>query len=415
MADTIEEIVEEIEELSEQAEFQKAQAVLEKAFEKFGRVAELVLTQAEMLLEQEDYDGVLAAVAEAEAVEDAEDRGQYLAARAYAQFYKDQVDQARKSFNQSVKADPELFSSIVGCAMIHEHMGFYNAAMLDTERAIAMDSTEGQPFAIRGSIHLRFGRVDEAEKDLTLAIAANEFDEESRLNLARIKALKGDRPRAMELLETLVEDGDDLDYVAPAALLRSQLSMALGSYDAGVEDAERAIALIPKLPWGYLQAAACVLAKGAEPGKAVELLKQAEDLVENIYDIPDIFPLRAASYEQLGKPEKAQEWLEKAEGVARLPGFVYGGLNPAGNIPINPGKPIDVRALLDDLFGEAKKAPKGYEDVIRQIVAKIPDIVKEHPNVGQLQIELPEAPGMLGGKRQLVIQVNQPGQQAQPA
>ena len=80
-----------------------------------------------------------------------------------------------------------------------------------------------------------------------------------------------------------------------------------------------------------------------------------------------------------------------------------------------PGKPIDVRALLDDLFGEAKKAPKGYEDVIRQIVAKIPDIVKEHPNVGQLQIELPEAPGMLGGKRQLVIQVNQPGQQAQPA
>lgn len=415
MADTIEEIVEEIEELTEQAEFKKAEAVLEQAFAKFGRVAELVLTQAEMLLEQEDYDGVLAAVADAEAVEDAEDRGQYLAARAYAQFYKDEVDQARKSFNESVKADPELFSAIVGRAMIHEHMGFYNAAMLDTERAISMDAEEGQPFAIRGSIHLRFGRVDEAEKDLTSAVEANEFDEESRLNLARIKALKGDRPRAMELLESLVEDGDDVDYVAPAALLRSQLSVALGSYDAGVQDAERAIALIPELPWGYLQAAACILGKGAEPGKAVELLKKAEDLVENIYDIPDIFPLRANSYEQLGKPEKAQEWLEKAEGVARLPGFVYGDLNPAGNIPINPGKPIDVRALLDDLFGEAKKAPKGYEDVIRQIVAKIPEIVKEHPNVGQLQIELPEAPGMLGGKRQLVIQVNQPGQQAQPA
>lgn len=415
MADTVQETIEKIEDLLSEGEFETAQTALNAAFEKFGRQALLVLTQAEMLLSDEDYDGVLEIVAGAEELEDAEERAQFLAARGYAQFYKDQVDVARQTFNAAVKADPELFSAIEGRAMVHEHMGFYNAAMLDLERAIKMDDTEGQPFAIRGSIHLRFGRVDLAEKDLTKAIAGNPEDEQSRLNLSRILSLKGDRPRALEVLEALVEDGVDPDYAAPGALLRSQLSFALGSYDAGLEDANRAIELTPELPWGYLQAAACVLGKGAEPGKAIELLKKAEECVETIYDCPDIFPLRATAYDQMGQLDKAKEWMAKAEGVARLPGFVYGNLNPAGNVPINPAKPIDVRALLDDLFQGAKNAPKGYEDVLRQIVAKIPEIVKEHPNVGQLQIELPEAPGMVGGKRQLVVQVNQQAGQAQAA
>ncbi|MEZ4459421.1 MAG: tetratricopeptide repeat protein [bacterium] len=413
MADTIQDSIENIEDLVAEGEYDKAQAAVAAAYETFGKDPELVITHAELLLEIEDFEGVVAAVSHAESVEDMEQRAQFLAARGYALFYTDQFDAARHAFNDGVKADPELFSAVVGRAMVHEHLGFYNAAMLDLERAIAMDSTEGQPFAIRGAIHLRFGRVDQAQKDLQFAIDSNPHDEESRLNLARIYALGNNRPAAMELLEVLLEDGEDADYVAPGALLRSQLSLALGSYDAGLEDAKLAIELIPELPWGYLQAAACVLGKGAEPGVAIDLLKQAEETVESIYDIPDIFLLRATAYDQLGKPDKAQEWTEKAEGVARLPGFVYGSLNPAGNIPINPGKPIDIRALLDDLFGEAKNAPKGYEDVLRQIVARIPEIVKEHPNVGQLQIELPEAPGMVGGKRQLVVQVNQQAQQAQ--
>lgn len=415
MSDAVQEAIDNIEELLADNAVEEAQAAVEAAYAKFGKLPALVLTHAELLLGEDDYEGVLAAVADAESLENHEDKAQFLAARAYAQFYLDQVDASRQTFNAAVKADPELFSAVVGRAMVHEHIGFYNAAMLDLERAVSMDETEGQPYAIRGSIHLRFGRADLAEKDLANAIKGNPDDEQSRLNLARILSLKGDRARAMEVLQPLVEDGEDPDYTAPAALLRSQLSLTLQAFDAAYEDAMRAVEVAPELPWGYLQAAASVLGKGAEPGKAIDLLKQAEDCVESILDVPDIFPLRAAAYDQLGKPDKAKQCMEKAEGVARLPGYVYGSMNPAQNIPINPGKPIDIRALLDDLFDGAKNAPKGYEDVLRQIVAKIPEIVKEHPNVGQLQIELPEAPGMVGGKRQLVIQVNQQAQQgAQP-
>lgn len=412
MADGLQETIEEIENLIADEVYDDARLAVAAAYEEFGKATELVITHAELLLEIEDFDGVIAAVAHAEEVEDPEDRAQFLAARGYALFYLDKIDEARAAFNAAVRADPELFSAIVGRAMVHEHLGFYNAAMLDLERAIDLDSTEGQPFAIRGAIHLRFGRIDQAQRDLQYAVQSNPDDEESRLNLARIFALNNNRAGAVELLEALIDEGEDPDYVAPGALLRSQLSLALGSYDAGLEDAKVAIDLLPELPWGYLQAAACVLGKGAEPGVAIDLLKQAEEVVESIYDIPDIFLLRASAYEQLGKPDKAAEWTEKAEGMARLPGYVYGSLNPAGNIPINPGKPIDIRALLDDLFGEAKSAPEGYEAVLREIVARIPEIVKEHPNVGQLQIELPEAPGMVGGKRQLVVQVNPQQSQA---
>ncbi len=48
---------------------------------------------------------------------------------------------------------------------------------------------------------------------------------------------------------------------------------------------------------------------------------------------------------------------------------------------------------------------------MRRIVDQIPQIVEQNPGVGRIQIELPEAAGMIGGKRQLVLQVNQQAQQ----
>ncbi|MFU8806971.1 MAG: hypothetical protein ACNA8W_24400, partial [Bradymonadaceae bacterium] len=98
-----------------------------------------------------------------------------------------------------------------------------------------------------------------------------------------------------------------------------------------------------------------------------------------------------------------------AEGWARLPGFVYGDiLNPAQNVPINPNKPIDVRSLLTDLFGDPTAAPEGYERAIREVVDRIPDLVAQNPGVGRIQIELPQVEGMEGPPRTLVLQVNNP-------
>lgn len=415
MSDALNSLVDELDELIGDGELEEAQEKLAQAMEEHNRASALLVLEAQILLELEQYDVLIAATDKSlKEVDDPEERGSLLTARAYAYFYLDQVDEARKTFNQAVKSDPELNAAIIGRAMVHEHMKFYNAAIIDCDRALELDDQESQPWAIRGTIHLRFGRLEPALKDLEFAHESDPDDEEVLLNLSRLYALQQNNSAAMDLLSRLLDNGEDPDYLAPGALLRSQLSVALGSWEAGVEDAERAIALFPKEPWGYLQAAACILTAGAEPGKAVELLKQAEDTVDSVYDIPDIFALRATAYDQLGKPEKGKEILEKAEGAARLPGYIYGYVNPAGNVPINPGRPIDVRALMDDLFGEAKLAPKGYEDLLRQVVDRIPELIKEHPNVGQLAIELPEAPGMVGGKRQLMIQVGNKAQAPQP-
>lgn len=406
MSQTLEAAIETIEDLMEENELEQADAALSKAFNEFGQEDELLVIQAELLLEQEDLEGVIAIAGQAKESDDDELEARMLAAKGYAQYYLDELDSARQSFNAAIRADPELLTAVIGRAMTHENIGYYAAAMIDLDRAIDMDEQVGQPWAIRGAIHLHFGRIDEALRDLGFAVESEPEDEESRLNLARIHALQTNTSAAIELLEPLIEQGEDPDFVAPGALLRSQLSLTLGSFEPGLEDAEKAITLIPELPWGYLQAAACVLTSGADPGRAIEFLKDAETKVKDIRDIPDIFLLYSTAYKQLGKEEQAKTWADRAEGSARLPGFVYGQLNPAQNIPINPNKPVDVRALLDQLFGEAANAPENYESVIREVIDKIPELVKENPGVGQLQIELPDAPGMVGN-RALVIQVGQ--------
>lgn len=406
---TLEDAVDAIYALVDDGDIDGAEARLQQSMEKFGQDPELLVLQAELALEQEDYQGAIATAKQSVGrTDDREQIARLKSIEGYANYYLDEYQAARAAFNDAVRADPELPTSLIGRAMVHEQIGFLNAALLDLDRVTEMDDQIGQPFAIRASIHLRWGNMEIAEADLDHAVRMDPDDEESRLNLARLLALQQRTSEALETLEPLVEDGESAEFVAPGAILRSQLSLTMGSIDAAIEDAERAIALLPDKPWGYLQAAACHIARGIDGGAAIDLLKTAEQKVKSTRDLPDLYALRAAAYEMLNKPDKARQLREEAEGNARLPGFVYGALNPASNIPINPNKPIDVRSLLDELFGEASAAPKGYEDVLRQIIDRIPDLAKEHPNVGQINIELPEAPGMVGGSRQLVVNLAQP-------
>ena len=409
---TLQSEVEAIYSLIDDGELDSADERLQSAMAQFGEDEELLVIQSEITLEEEDFEGAIASAEQALGkASDPELVARLRSIEGYACYYLDDLNRARIAFNESVRSDPDLLTALIGRAMVHEQMGFMNAAMLDLDRVTETDDQIGQPFAIRAAIHLRWGNAELAEGDLEHAVQMDPDDEESRLNLARLHALAQSTHNALDALEALADHGEDPEYVAPGLLLRSQLSLTLGSIDAGLEDAERVIELLPEEPWGYLQAAACHVSRGIDGGVAIELLKQAESCVPSERDLPDLYALRSAAYEILGKPDKARELRENAEGVARLPAFVYGPLNPVGNIPINPSKPIDVRALMDELFGSAAKAPDGYENVLRQIIDQIPQLAKEHPGVGQIQIELPEAPGMVGGSRQLVVSLGNPQQQ----
>jgi tetratricopeptide (TPR) repeat protein len=405
----LDEALEAIDELVEEGDFEGALRRLDEAVEAFGPNPQLLVLRAEIALEDEDYDECLVAATDGLGrVEEGQDKARLLAIKGYAHFYLDQIEEARLAFNEAVRFDSELYMAVIGRAIVHEHKGHYRAAMLDVERAIALDADEAQPFGIRASILLRSGALAEAEADFKAALERDEAEEEARLQLARLQAVAGRKDEAMETLEALVEEGEDEEFVAPGALLRSQLSLTLGSTEAAAEDAQKAIDLTPDEPWGYLQLAACHLT-AMNADKALEALKQAASKVDDERDLPDLFALRAAAYDQLEKFDKARKLREEAEGWARLPGVVYGEfLNPARNIPINPNKPVDVRALLGELFGDPASAPAGYEKAIRDVLARIPDIVAQNPGIGRIQIELPQVAGMQGPPRTLVLQVNQP-------
>ncbi|RAL22297.1 hypothetical protein DL240_10620 [Lujinxingia litoralis] len=404
-----EEAIDAIDTLIAGGELEQAEQAIEDALERFGANDTLLVLRAELALEGSDPEECVFAVQDAlKHVESDEARAQLLAFEGYAHYEADAYEEGRRAFNDAVRADGELWTAVVGRAMVHEAQGFLRAALLDVERAIALDPEEAQPYSIRGNILLAVGNGAQAEADFKKAVELEPEDEESRLTLARLLSLAKKPSEAIEVLEHLVEQGEDPDVVAPGALLRSQLSLTLGSTAAASEDAQRAIELWPEEPWGYLQLAACHLT-AAQADEAIVALKKAEELAGDIRDVPDIYALRASAYDMLEKPEKAKALREEAEGSPRLPGIVYGeALNPVRNIPLNPNKPIDVRGLLTELFGHPSKAPAGYEKAIRDVVDRLPEIIAQNPGVGRIQIELPQVEGMSGPPRSLIVQVAQP-------
>lgn len=407
----LEDAIAKVESLLAEEEFDEAEEALNAAIQAHGEVARLLVMRADLALIDDDYDLCIeAADAAIEAAEDAETKAQALSHKGYALFYQDQMEEARQAFNASVHLVDDAWSAIVGRGMVHDFMNYSRAALIDLDRAIALDDQEGQPFAIRGLLKLRQGKLDEAQKDLGFAVDSDPYDEESRLNLARLQALSDDSAGARETLEILVDEGEEPEFVAPGALLRSQLALGLGSADAAAMDAELAIELFPEEPWGYLALAAAQIT-GGRAGEAIATLKQVESLVSNPVDFPDIFALRASAYDQLGKEDKVKEEQNRAEGSARLPEFVYGPvLNPSRNVPLNPNRPVDVRAIMRQIFGDADAAPPGYEAAIRQVIDQIPQFIEKNKNLGRIEVELPRVEGMEKSPGNLVIQLNRNNQ-----
>jgi tetratricopeptide (TPR) repeat protein len=405
----IDELIEQFDELLAEAQMDEARELIEGAISDNPDEVMLHASLAELEIELENYErGVEIIDGLLEQTEDDEELATLLNLKAYACYYLNDLDLARRTFNRALRHEADLWSGLIGRATVHERMGFLVAALLDLEHAIDIDDQEADPFSLRARIFLKRGEIEQAERDYGYTLESNPYDEEARINLARILARNGNTGGAIELLELLIEEGENTDIVAVGSLLRSQLSMTLGSTGPALEDAQLAIEHWPEHPWGYLQAAACHLASG-NPDETIKSLKEAEKYVTNVRDVPDITALRASAYEQLEKHDQARREKAKVEGMPRLPAIVYGGiLNPAANVPINPDRPIDIRAILTDLFGNPDRAPKGYEDALRDVVDKIPEIIEQNPGVEKIQIELPEVEGMRGqGARNLVIQVNQ--------
>ena len=75
-------------------------------------------------------------------------------------------------------------------------------------------------------------------------------------------------------------------------------------------------------------------------------------------------------------------------------------------MPVNPNKPVDVRAIMRQIFGDPDNAPEGYEDAIRQVLDQVPQYVEQNPELGRIEVELPQFEGMDKPPGNLIIQLN---------
>ncbi|MFB6262684.1 MAG: tetratricopeptide repeat protein [Bradymonadaceae bacterium] len=404
-------LVEEVDDRLFEGSFDRARTAIEEARREAGDHPRLDALEAEIEVEAGRMERALRAVEAGldrlGGEGDDELRAEFWALRGDALFYTDRDEEAREAFNRAVRLDGWLWPAIVGRATVHEHLGYLRAAKLDLDRALEIDPAAAEPRALRGRIHLYEGDLEAAESDFDRALEVDPDDVESRLQLARLRADEAARSEAIELLGPLL-DGEPVEDPAvglPAALLRSQLRVDLGDHDGARADARRAIEIAGEQPWGYLQLAAARIAAG-EPGDAIAALKRADERIDRPRRVPDLSALRASAYRHLGKVEKAEQLQRRVEGVARLPEIVYGeALNPAEDVPIDPDKPFDVQRLLEQLFGDPEAAPDGYEQKLRELLDRVPELVDEHPDAGEIEIELPpiEEGGPSPGHLQLQV------------
>ncbi len=388
MEGDLKEAIETIDEQIADFEFDKAEEAIEEARHSFGAEPPLAARKAELKLERGEYRACLDLVERTDPEGD-EATSQLLTHEGYALFYLDREDEAREVFNRAVRRDPTQWDALLGRAIVHEYLGFLKAARLDLDRVIEMDDHEPEPFAIRGTIRMQQENLEGAIEDLDWALELDPYDEEARLQLARIEALQEQPNEAIQTLGFLIEEGEDLDFLYPGVLLRSQMLLNLKDTDAAADDAERAIEWEPDRPWGYLQLAACHLT-ASRPEETLDALDEAESRLDRPDEVPDYFEIRAAACEHLGREQEAQTYRERIQGAARLPEIVYGeALNPADRVPVNPERTLDIPSILEELFGSPEEAPEGYDDKLRDLLDRVPEVAEQNPGAEEIEIELP--------------------------
>jgi hypothetical protein len=66
---------------------------------------------------------------------------------------------------------------------------------------------------------------------------------------------------------------------------------------------------------------------------------------------------------------------------------------------MNPNRPVDVRRVLKEVFGDPEDAPEGYAEKVREVLDRVPEMIEQNPEAPEIEVELPpiepggESPG----------------------
>jgi tetratricopeptide (TPR) repeat protein len=152
-------------------------------------------------------------------------------------------ENAMKSYDQAIKADPSLIMAYTNRATLNAQIGYREAAFVDYDSALKLDSLDETALINRASLYDKMGEYDQAANDLSKIITADPKNYKARSNLALTKSHRGNLEEALNDFAQLI-----VDYPTEAILHnnKADILMKLNRYDEALQEVDMAIFLDEK-------------------------------------------------------------------------------------------------------------------------------------------------------------------------
>ena len=248
-------------------------------------------------------------------------------------------DEAKRSFEAALAANPDHASSQVGLATLQAAGGDLAGASEAVDRILAKSPGSTQAMILKGDLEQAQARPAQAYEWFSKAAAANPEDRDSRLRLVMIDIRDNEFAKAQTRLDELkkltgpaavtmyiqsllqfrqekLEPARDSilaalkaapEYV-PALALGAEIALRTGALEQAEARARRVIELAPEATHGYRLLAATQLRRNA-PDKALEALRPI--LARNPED-PALLALAGEASLRSNEPAKAAAFFDKA-------------------------------------------------------------------------------------------------------
>ena len=192
-----------------------------------------------------------------------------LKAQAYAGL-KD-IDRARATFEQALKAQPDFFPAVANLAQLDLNAGKAEAASARLKAFIAANPANTEAMTALATMAEAAGRTEEVSSWLTKAVAVDPTAVGPSVNLItqylKLKQTQKALDIALQLKVTHPDDPDLLDLMGKAQLANGDLDAALDSY-------RKLTVALPRSADAQMQLGALLVVTG-KPGPAEEVFKSA--------------------------------------------------------------------------------------------------------------------------------------------
>lgn len=233
------------------------------------------------------------------------------ALRARVNLLKDDLKAAIGDLNEALKVEPDDLQALVMRSGLLAADGKADLAKADIDRALGLRPDLPQLILQKSRIAAQIGKWAEAINDVQTLLRSDPTNADYRLQLAMY--LQGDkRPRrAIEVLNSLIEDNDkDADLLrtrGDALLSVNKHAEAIADYEAALKIDAEDTGVLNNLAW-VLATSETESVRDAK--RSIELATKACELTK--YEKPHILSTLASGYAEKGDFDTAIKWSTKA-------------------------------------------------------------------------------------------------------